>query len=85
MSDNTHRAPCTVPPLVRQRVNAAARECWLALCDLSDCYLSDCDQMPQADKYLFGAATAHQGVQEPLERALTNARNQGQLPPERNE
>jgi len=65
-----------VPPLVRQRVNVAARECWLAIRDLSDCYLSDCDQMPQEDIDLFGAATAHPGVQEPLSRALANAGGQ---------
>jgi len=66
MSDNAQRAPCTVPLAVRQRVNAAARECWLALYDLTACYLSDCDQMPVADLNLFTAAGAHPGVRDRL-------------------
>jgi len=61
------QVPPLVPPLVRQRVDAAVRECWLALQALSECY-SDCEQMPMSDLYLFGVVTAHRGVQERLGR-----------------
>ena len=65
METELQKEACIVPPLVRQRVDAAVRECWLALQALSECYL-DCEQMPKSDLHLFGVVTAHRWVQERL-------------------
>ena len=69
MGDGMSSNPKEVPPRVRLRVNDAVRECWLALRELSDCYLSDIEQMPKADLDLFAALVGHPGVQERLRPA----------------
>lgn len=60
------RASVEVPYPVRQRVNSAARELWLALRELSDYYLTDCDQIPDADMNLWAAVSAHPAVKDRL-------------------
>lgn len=69
MGDGMSSNPKEVPPRVRLRVNNAARECWLALRELSDYYLSDGIELTPEDLDLFTAATRHPGVQERLRPA----------------